>query len=190
MIWLSPHRWCVYIPCPASNVGTLVWNKDSISHLPTGGWPLLDNWLLCHYFSYLGNNYQQCWRGEFVSLSLKRFVFMRHCDVSGYSVEVGLVRWANFYRPWAISHCCWHEWQSVDSWNWGGWCVVLCTMYMSDSLVAIIYYTAVCIFSGESFERSYLGNLSAIQLNGYYAAALFEGKIELHIVCTIVSLLH
>lgn len=37
-------------------------------------------------------------------------------------------------------------------------------------------------FVGEFFERSYLGNLSAIQLNGYYAAALFEGKIELHIV--------
>ena len=48
---------------------------------------------------------------------------------------------------------------------------------MTDSIVILL--------PGEIFERSYLGNLSAIQLNGYYAAALFEGKVELHVVSII-----
>jgi hypothetical protein len=39
------------------------------------------------------------------------------------------------------------------------------------------------LLSGEFFERSYFGNLNAIQLNEYYAAAQFDGKIELHLVC-------
>ena len=43
-----------------------------------------------------------------------------------------------------------------------------------------LYYISL---SGESLERSYFGNLSAIQLNGYYAAALFDGKVQLHLVC-------
>jgi len=34
------------------------------------------------------------------------------------------------------------------------------------------------------FERSYLGSVTSMQLNGYYAAALFEGKIQLHQVHT------
>jgi len=33
---------------------------------------------------------------------------------------------------------------------------------------------------GEMFERSYLGSVTSMQLNGYYAAAHFEGKIQLH----------
>ena len=45
------------------------------------------------------------------------------------------------------------------------------------------------LLSGEFLERSYLGNLNAIQLNGYYAAALFDGKVELHLVCTFHYLL-
>ena len=36
---------------------------------------------------------------------------------------------------------------------------------------------------GEVFERSYLGNVTGMQLNGFYAAALFEGRIQLHQVC-------
>ena len=42
------------------------------------------------------------------------------------------------------------------------------------------------LLSGVFLERSYTGNLNAIQLNGYYAAALFDGKIELHLVCTFL----
>ena len=41
------------------------------------------------------------------------------------------------------------------------------------------------LLSGEFLERSYFGNLDAIQLNGYYAAAQFDGKVELHLVCAI-----
>ena len=39
------------------------------------------------------------------------------------------------------------------------------------------------LLSGEFLERSYNRNLNAVQLNGYYAAALFDGKVELHLVC-------
>ena len=39
------------------------------------------------------------------------------------------------------------------------------------------------LLSGEILERSYFGNLNAFQLNGYYAAAQFDGKVELHLVC-------
>ena len=31
-------------------------------------------------------------------------------------------------------------------------------------------------------ERTYLGSVSEVALNGYYAAVLFEGKIQLHLV--------
>ena len=40
------------------------------------------------------------------------------------------------------------------------------------------------LLSGEILERSYFGNLNAFQLNGYYAAGQFDGKVELHLVCT------
>ena len=43
---------------------------------------------------------------------------------------------------------------------------------------------------GEFFERSYLGNLTSLELNGYYAAALFEGKVELHTVCYCYNYMH
>ena len=35
---------------------------------------------------------------------------------------------------------------------------------------------------GAVFEKSYLGSVSAMQLNGLYAAVLFDGKIQLHAV--------
>ena len=39
-----------------------------------------------------------------------------------------------------------------------------------------------------SMEKSYLGTLTSLSLNGDYAAALFDGKIMLHMVsgCTYV----
>lgn len=45
--------------------------------------------------------------------------------------------------------------------------------------ISILYCV---LLSGEFLERSYLGNLNAVQLNGYYAAAQFDGKVELHLV--------
>ncbi len=49
----------------------------------------------------------------------------------------------------------------------------------------------ITVHVGEVFEKSYLGTVSNIQLNGYYAAALFEGKIQLHVVrlCTSMMML-
>ena len=35
---------------------------------------------------------------------------------------------------------------------------------------------------GEVFEKSYLGSVNSFKLNGYYAAALHDGKICLHLV--------
>ena len=35
---------------------------------------------------------------------------------------------------------------------------------------------------GAVFEKSYLGSVSAMQLNSLYAAVLFDGKIQLHAV--------
>ena len=40
---------------------------------------------------------------------------------------------------------------------------------------------------GEVFEKSYLGTVTNMKLNGYYAAALFEGKIQLHMVSLLVE---
>ena len=54
----------------------------------------------------------------------------------------------------------------------------LCCFYFDG--LSIIYCV---LLSGEFLERSYFGNLNAIQLNGYYAAAHFDGKVELHLVC-------
>lgn len=42
-----------------------------------------------------------------------------------------------------------------------------------------------CLFPpspGDIFEKLYLGSVSAIKLNEYYAAALHDGKIHLHLV--------
>ena len=44
-------------------------------------------------------------------------------------------------------------------------------------------FFVLLVTAGEVFERSYLGNVTGMQLNGFYAAALFEGKIQLHQVC-------
>ena len=50
-------------------------------------------------------------------------------------------------------------------------------------LVSLTFYFVLIVTAGEVFERSYLGNVTGMQLNGFYAAALFEGKIQLHQVC-------
>ena len=50
-------------------------------------------------------------------------------------------------------------------------------------LVSFTSYFVLIVTAGEVFERSYLGNVTGMQLNGFYAAALFEGKIQLHQVC-------
>ena len=50
-------------------------------------------------------------------------------------------------------------------------------------LVSLTSYLVLIVTAGEVFERSYLGNVTGMQLNGFYAAALFEGKIQLHQVC-------
>lgn len=50
-------------------------------------------------------------------------------------------------------------------------------------------FCCIKLFLGEVLERSYFGNLTAIQLNGYYAAAQFNGNIELHLVCASMYLL-
>ena len=36
--------------------------------------------------------------------------------------------------------------------------------------------------SGEVTEHTYMGTVSSVKLNGYYAAALLEGRIKLHTV--------
>ena len=50
-------------------------------------------------------------------------------------------------------------------------------------LVSLTFCFVLIVTAGEVFERSYLGNVTSMQLNGFYAAALFEGKIQLHQVC-------
>ena len=39
-----------------------------------------------------------------------------------------------------------------------------------------------CPVSGVIFEKSYLGSVTAMRLNGLYAAVLYDGKIQLHAV--------
>ena len=43
-----------------------------------------------------------------------------------------------------------------------------------------IIYLSTCV--GEVFEKSYLGNVTSMQMNSYYTAALYDGKIHLHVV--------
>ena len=45
-------------------------------------------------------------------------------------------------------------------------CVLVCLLYVGDDVV----------------EKSYLGAVSSMSVNGDYAAAVFEGKILLHLV--------
>ena len=40
--------------------------------------------------------------------------------------------------------------------------------------------------AGEMFEKSYLGTIIGMELNGYYAAVLSEGRIQLHMVSNVV----
>ena len=37
-------------------------------------------------------------------------------------------------------------------------------------------------YAGETFEKSYMGTISGMQLNGYYAAVLSENRMQLHMV--------
>ena len=40
-------------------------------------------------------------------------------------------------------------------------------------------------FAGMIFEKSYLGSVSAMKLNGLYASVLFDGKLLIHAVSSI-----
>lgn len=48
--------------------------------------------------------------------------------------------------------------------------------------IFIAYESDLTCMLGAVFEKSYLGSVSAMQLNGLYAAVLFDGKIQLHAV--------
>lgn len=50
------------------------------------------------------------------------------------------------------------------------------------SVITYILYNHVMCTTGEIFEKSYLGSVSSMKLNGYYAAALHDGRIHLHLV--------
>ena len=41
--------------------------------------------------------------------------------------------------------------------------------------------------SGEVTEHTYMGTVSSVKLNGYYAAALLEGRIKLHTVSPLTT---
>ena len=50
--------------------------------------------------------------------------------------------------------------------------------------VSLSMYVCACLIGvgSDAAEKSYLGAVSSMSLNGDYAAALFEGKILLHLV--------
>ena len=41
-----------------------------------------------------------------------------------------------------------------------------------------------CFAIGTIFEKSYLGSILAMKLNSVYAAVLYDGKVQLHAVCS------
>lgn len=73
-------------------------------------------------------------------------------------------------------------------------CTVVYTMYTSYithtfTCSTIIIKNNGLLNSGEVFEKSYLGSVSSMKLNGYYAAVLHDGRVHLHLVNNIMEII-